>query len=49
MKKELYTIEYCEIRKVWIVFKRLSPSAMQEVYKNKYKKECKKWLDENTK
>lgn len=42
--KNRYIIEKCPIRKSWVVFKRLTPHAMEEVYINKLKRECKKWV-----
>lgn len=45
----MYTIEKCPELKCWIVFEQKSPSLLWDVYKNKYKKNCKIWVNEHKK
>lgn len=44
MKKD-YFIAYDEVLKEWVVWLRLSKNAAQQVYANKLKRNCKKWIE----
>lgn len=39
-----YVIEYDEIYKEWVVWEKISKSAKQEIFKNKYKRVCREYL-----
>lgn len=41
----MYKIVKCPELNCWIVFKRYSDNIYYEVYRDKYKKNCKNWIN----
>lgn len=41
----MYKIEKCSELKCWIVFKIISNNLLWDVYHDKYKKNCKNWIN----